>query len=377
MLTYGGTMLLYKCLLQTHMFKTQKDNIMTYVTNIENEIIKNITQAADLLRDITQSTAELAFVNTSFSPEKRAVNVRVEYVESLLKDKKTVLDEICKASKRGAEVRDDYNVMVDEWFKSHREKLSTGYNSWLFAHAKVASSFVVGPAKFPVARNQKLSNYADAKLTAITEFRNKSIKNILKFILPYGDGLSIQTDDPNAGKKIENKLEKLEAQREEMKAINKLIRKYFKNGCPEISQEKLAEFRNLLHSEFNLNERQIAELMKPNYRGKVIGFERWELQNLGANITRYKKRITEVEKTNSKTINDKFENGIKVIISDDQKICIHFGFKPGEEIRTLLKENAFKFSRNRDNAWVRKFTLNAAFSYEHYIKPKIELLENS
>lgn len=359
------------------MFKTQKDKIMNYVTNIENEIIQIIPQAADLLRDVNQSAAELAFINTSFSPEKRAVNVRVEYVESLLKDKKRVLDEILKASKRGAEVRGDFDVMVEKWFKSHREKISTGYNSWLLAHAKVASSFIVGPANFPVARNQKLSNYADAKFTAITEFRNKSVKNILKCILPYGDGSLIRADDPNADEKIENKIEKLESQREEMKSINKLIRKYFKNGCPDISPEKLAEFKNLLSTEFNLNEGQIADLLKPNYRGKIIGFEKWELQNLGANINRYKKRITEVEKTNSKTIDDEFENGIKVTISDDQKICIHFGFKPSEEIRTLLKEKAFKFSRYRNNAWVRKFTLNAAFSYEHYIKPILKILEEN
>lgn len=88
----------------------------------------------------------------------------------------------------------------------------------------------------------------------------------------------------------------MEAQREEMKSINKLIRKYFKNGCPDISPEKLAEFKNLLHTEFNLNNSQIADLLKPNYRGIIVGFERFELQNLGANITRYKKRIIEVEK---------------------------------------------------------------------------------
>lgn len=360
-----------------HTFKTQKDKIMTYVKNIENELIQRIPHATDLLNDISQSIAERAFYNTSFSPDKRAVNVRIEYVEALLEDKSIVLNEISNASKRGAEVRQDFDVMVNEWFKSHREKLCNGYNSWLHAHAKVASSFVVGPANFPVARNQKLSNYADAKFTAITEFRKKSIKNILKFVLPYGDGSSIQTDDPNAGEKIENKIASLEKQRDEMKAINKLIRKYFKNGSPEISLDNLAEFKNILRTEFKMSEKQIVYLMEPNYAGKIAGFEKWQLQNLGANINRYKKRITEVEKTNSKSIDHKFENGIRVTISDDQKICIYFGFKPSEEIRTLLKEKAFKFSRNRDNAWVRKFTLNAAFSYEHYIKPKIESLENS
>jgi len=346
-----------------------------YIKNLENELIKNIPEGSEYLKDISQQVAERAFMNTSFSPKKRGANVRVEYVESLLADKIEVLDEICKASKRGAEVREDYKVMVEEWFKSHRERLSDYYKAWLYSHSRVASSFIVGPANFPVARNQKLSGYADAKLSAIDEFRKKSTKNILKFVMPYGDGLTIKTDDPNASEKIETKIAKLEKQREDMKAINKLIRKYFKNGEPEISPEKLKEFKEHMHTQFNMDEKQICHLIEPNYRGKIIGFERWQLQNLGANITRYKKRVSEVETTQSTVINDEFSNGITVTISQDQKICIHFGFKPSEEVRTLLKSKSFKFSRNRNNAWVRKFTLNAAYSYRHYIKPKLETLE--
>jgi len=96
------------------MFKTQKDKIMTYVQNIENELVQRIPHATDLLKDISQSIAERAFNNTSFSPDKRAVNVRIEYVEALLKDKSTVLNEISSAFKRGAEVKQDFDVMVDE-----------------------------------------------------------------------------------------------------------------------------------------------------------------------------------------------------------------------------------------------------------------------
>lgn len=348
---------------------------MSYVKNLEIELLQRTPETSDFLNDISQSIAERAFMNTSFSPEKRGVNVRFEYAQALLKDKIEVLDEICQASKRGAETRQDFDVMVDEWFKSHREKLGDCYTSWLHSHAKVASSFIVGPANFPVARNQKLSSYADAKLSAIGEFRKKSIKNILKFVLPYGDGSSIKTDDPNACDKIDSKILELEKQRDQMKAINKLIRKYFKNGNPEISPENLKEFKNLLITEFNMNVKQMVYLLEPNYAGKIVGYEKWQLQNLGANINRYKKRITEVEKTHSVSIDHQFSNGIKVSVSDDQKICIHFGFKPCEDMRTLLKKNAFKFSRNRDNAWVRKFTLNAAFSYEHFVKPKLESLE--
>ncbi len=48
------------------MFKTQKDKIMTYVKNIENELIQRIPHATDLLNDISQSIAERAVYNTSW-----------------------------------------------------------------------------------------------------------------------------------------------------------------------------------------------------------------------------------------------------------------------------------------------------------------------
>lgn len=346
-----------------------------YSTNLEQDLIKKNPELSEYVNDISQSVAERAFYNTSFSPEKRGVYVRFEYAENLLIDKTNLLNEIIKASKRGADVRQGYDVMVDEWFKSHREKLCNHYHSWLHSHSRVASSFITGPANFPVARNQKLSGYADAKYSAIDEFRQKSIKNILNFVLPDGDGFSIQTNDPNACDKIEKKIKEMEAAREMMKEANKVIRKYFKKGCSEIEPEKLAEFKELMKSKFNLQESSILKLIEPTYTGKILGFARFELQNLGANIKRYEKRLDEIKHTKQVTLDQTFDNGISVSISDDQKICIHFGFKPDDETRDLLKKNAFKFSRNRSNAWVRKLTVNAEYSYRKLIKPKLEALE--
>jgi hypothetical protein len=157
---------------------------MDCVKTLEHQIINDKPQVSDYLFDINQETAERAFRNTSFSPEKRGESVRLEYAKSLLIDKIKVLDEIVRASKRGASIRPDYNAMVDEWFQSHRLKLRDCYTSWLYSHSKVASSFITGPANFPVARNQKLSGYADAKLLAIDEFREKSMKKLLKFVMP-------------------------------------------------------------------------------------------------------------------------------------------------------------------------------------------------
>lgn len=348
---------------------------MDNVKTLENQIINNKPEVAAYLFDIKQEVAERAFMNTSFSPEKRAISVRLEYAECLLIDKIKVFDEIESASERGVDIQFEHYVIVDGWIKSHREKLRDCYLAWLYSNSKVASILITGSANFPSARNQKLLGYADAKLLAIDDFREKSIKKILKLVMPHGDGTLIKTDDPNASDKIEQKIAVLEKRREDMKAINKLIRKYFKDGQLDISDERLSEFKKILIENFNSNEEEIAYITEPNYDGKIVGFKRFQLQYIGADIKRYQKRLTELKKINSVTIDDTFSNGIRVTISDDKKICIHFGFKPSDDIRSLLKEKAFKFSRGRGCAWVRKLTLNAASCYFNRIKPKLATLE--
>ena len=257
-----------------------------YVKKLESETINNNPQILEYLEDIDRPTAERAFRNTSFSPEKRGKHVRMEYAENLLLDRAQALNEIGKASQRGASLEQGHLSMVDGWFQSHRKKLADLYTAWLHSHARTASSFITGPSNFPLARNEKLSRYAHAKLLAIDEFRQSSIKRLLKSALPHGDGVSIQIDDPEAYDKIEKKIATLEKQREDMKAINKAIRKYLKNEGID-GPLGLAEFKGLLRTEFNVDEAQIIEAIGEN--GNLVSFKAWQLQNLGANITRYKK----------------------------------------------------------------------------------------
>jgi len=164
----------------------------------------------------------------------------------------------------------------------------------------------------------------------------------------------IQSDDPEAGDKLQNKIDAAVKNQENMKAVNKAIRAN--------NDQALADL--------GYDEAQIIELKKPDFCGRV-GFPSYMLQNNNANIKRMKDRIKSVEATRKIEIDDQFSNGVTVSISDDDKIVIDFGFKPDEATRSILKSNAFKWSRYR-SAWVRKLTANAAGAYDYHIKPILE-----
>jgi hypothetical protein len=115
----------------------------------------------------------------------------------------------------------------------------------------------------------------------------------------------------------------------------------------------------------------LDDILRSVKSGSAEGFKAWQLQNLGQNIRRLKKREIELQRTQEIDVNDNFDNGVSVETSDDRKICIYFESIPSNEIRDTLKRNAFKFSRNRNNAWVRKLTANAIADYRHYVKPII------
>jgi len=337
-------------------------------------ILESHPEVLPYFYDINSELAARAFYNTSHSPERRGAGLRADYARDLINDKQAVIDAVITAQARGAEIADSHEIIISVWFDDYRRGLKSKYLEYLHSHSRVASAFICGPANFPVARNRKRIDAADNKQAAIDEFRARSKKNVLKALLPFGDGSVIRTDDPNAAVKIESKVETLVAKRNHMKQMNVIVRRYYKKGETKIMPEKHEQCRQELKEYSGHALATIDLMLKPNYMGYVVAFESYELTNLGAQIRRLKVRTDEVKNTQSIIINDEFENGITVDISTDQKICIHFGFIPNEETRGTLKSHAFKWSRGRV-AWVRKLTGNAQYDYKHVIKPMLQAIE--
>lgn len=342
-----------------------------YHETYENNRLEAHPEIAPYFNDINKETAARAYHGTSHSPERAGSIIRSDYALMLLEDKQSVVKSIERAMKHGATVPDDHTSSVDSWFESHRAGLKAKFLAYLSSHANVMSSFITGPANFPVSRMQKRSGWADTHYENIGKFRHTSKKQLLKALLPYGDGTAIRTDDPDAVVKIQSKLEQLEARRDTMKAANKAFRKYYKKGVVPAADDGVYDKCIAALVDIGLKDGTARLAIKPDFMGDCTPFTTYQLTNLGAEIRRQKERETEVGKTQSIEINDKFDNGIEVSISDDGKIIIEFGFKPDDETRAKLKSRAFKWSRNRV-AWVRKLTLNAASAYNREIKPVLE-----
>lgn len=321
--------------------------------------------------DISRQTAENAYRNTSHFPERASAIIRADYAIDLLNDKEEILNTTGAAKKRGATVDENFMDIIETWFREHRAGVKQKYEAYLYSHASVASAFICGPSNFPTARNQKRSGWADSHYENIGKFRHSSKKRILKLILPYGDGHEIKTDDPDATNKIENKIQRLEDTRDNMKAVNKTVRKYYnKTDAPNPEDGKYQVCIEALEK-LGYSNARAALLIKPDYMGYCVPFHSYQLTNIGAEIRRLKQREQEVSQTKSLEINDQFPNGETASISDDGKIIIEFGYKPDENIRTKLKSHAFKWSRAR-MAWVRKLTANAAADYYRHIKPQLQ-----
>lgn len=162
----------------------------------------------------------------------------------------------------------------------------------------------------------------------------------------------ISSDDPEAIKLLQEKLNKLEKEKDYMKKINKA----FKKGTLK---------------EEGFTEEQIHELedkIKKAYSWEKQPFPGYLFTNIGATIRATKKRITDLQVLRNNDSTDiEHKNFSFTENKDENRYIFKFPGKPDEETRTIIKRHGFKWSRYA-MAWVRKVTLNARFSKDNLIK---------
>lgn len=115
---------------------------------------------------------------------------------------------------------------------------------------------------------------------------------------------AISSDDPAAIKKLQEKLEKLETERQEIKDHNKKARAEGKEGSAS-----------------------------------------WVLSNLGQNIRSVKQRIKYLERMGKmEEIEEKYGEITLKVDKEDNRVRLFFPGKPSEEIRSKLKGRGFRWS---------------------------------
>ncbi|WP_437559390.1 DUF3560 domain-containing protein [Acidithiobacillus sulfuriphilus] len=169
---------------------------------------------------------------------------------------------------------------------------------------------------------------------------------------------AISADDPDALRKLKERVDTLKSAQERMKAANAAIRKHQKDG-PDAQREALERL--------GFRSDQAKSLLTPDVMG-TVGFASYSLSNNNANIRRLEERIQSLEKaTNLEDRETRFSWGVVRENKDANRIQFRFDGKPDEEIRKLMKSNGFRWAPS-ESAWQRQWTGNAVHSARFVIE---------
>lgn len=162
----------------------------------------------------------------------------------------------------------------------------------------------------------------------------------------------ISSDDPEAVVKLREKLAKLEARQERMKAANKLVRKNDIDGLAElVGSEKLA-----------------AAIIEPDFCGRR-GYASYEISNNNTNMKRVKQRIAELERSaDTEPAADIEGNWYRLVENvEENRIQLIFPGKPSANIRRDLKRNGFRWSPT-NGAWQRHLNNAGRYAAKYFIE---------
>lgn len=219
-----------------------------------------------------------------------------------------------------------------------KDLVQTAYTEELSRRADYVPVTVAGPARYPADKMEKRVDKLMERRSEWGEKIERFLENtskMLRELTPIEDildeyrngkwkhGDTIASDDPYVIEKLTAKLEYLKNYQERMKTENKAA-KASKKPLPHPS---------------------------------------WQLSNNNANIKSTEKRIAELNKHRTQQAIEgfSFDGGSVAPNYDIDRLQIFFDSQPGEDMRTNLKGNGFRWSP-REGAWQRQLTDNALYA---------------
>ena len=156
----------------------------------------------------------------------------------------------------------------------------------------------------------------------------------------------ISSDDPEAATRIRERIAELEAQRDQMKAINAEYVKACRQGGDAAGWKAVAA---------KVGEAEALRLAKhASYTWDNKPHAKFALTNLGANIRRLKARVESLERDAVRPVAEPVVvPGLRIEEwPDENRIALLFDAKPGDEVRRYLKLMGFRWSPT-NGAWQR------------------------
>ena len=275
-----------------------------------------------------------------------------DYIEgSTTAGYRSAVDRAYDLADRVAEKKPEEAERVYRLAERYSKKMAEYYNKESNIGMMCPSVMISGTGNFPVKKKERqvAARKRNYEFYEYVQGILEKIKNIL-----YGKEI-IKSDDENAVEKLEKKLAGLKENQEKMKAANKAIRM------------KDTEKGDAALRELGYTDRQIAELRKPDFCGRV-GYPSYALANNNQNIHRVEGRLKALkaakEQENSESNNKYFRS---VENTEIMRLQLFFDGKPDSDIRDILKKNGFRWSP-RNKCWQRQLTNNARYAMKQVLK---------
>lgn len=171
----------------------------------------------------------------------------------------------------------------------------------------------------------------------------------------------ISSDDPDAVKKLTEKLAQQKAAHERMKKANGCVRRGDRAGLAALQ----------------FSEKEIDDLFNPMFQSKA-GFPAYAFTNSNGRIRETERRIAELQSIANRADREEAGQGYtyREDVQDNRAMFV-FDAKPAEDVRKLMKRNSFLYSPSRSpagkSAYVRKLTPNA-IATARYLRPQLDAL---
>jgi len=239
------------------------------------------------------------------------------------------------------------------------------WSAFHHAGARTANWMVTGPARFPVARNEKAMKSEHRRYLELDAFTKSAPAKAVRLArmahqraIAAGGMASAELLDLRA------RLDKREAAHRRMKAVNEIIRRNkFKAGDGAALSAVITE------RGFPMNPNLCGMLLHKE-SWQAPGFQAYELTNNNAEIKRLRGRIAEVEAKAQRIADAGDEptareiNGVRIVEDQaDDRLRLFFPGKPAPAIISDLKGRGFRWSPTA-GAWQRQLTQNARHAAE-------------
>lgn len=224
--------------------------------------------------------------------------------------------------------------------------------------ARCMSWFIVGPANFPTARNQKRQASRDKAYDAIRGHAEAALRSIERTAWPHGaPGDAIRASNPDAVSLIRARIEQRRAAHARMKTANAVIRE---TKGQDVEARILA-----MAGATGFSRADCERIVSPPQAWMGQGFAAYALSGELAEIKRLEGRLRTLEANAARgTVETQHNTSAGALTirqnPDAARIQLIFPGKPDDATRATLKSNGFRWAPS-EGAWQRH--LNNAGRY--------------